>query len=101
MITYESDQMHIVPMLLKRWKRLEAGYRSSSDAYQDLCDHFKDKTDQWHLEEIEAQKARHEKPASMDIYDMIKKQGVPSDPEIPELSNPFGQDHPEQIYNMS
>src|ERR1700761_24479 len=87
-------------MLLKRWKHLEAGYRSSSDAYQDLCDHFKDNTNQWHLEEIDAQNRRQGEPASMDIYDMVKKQGVTSDPVILAHSNPFDQDHPELIYSI-
>jgi hypothetical protein len=64
------------PTLLKRWKRLEAGFGPSSKAYKALSDHFKRKTKKWLQEDSIAQKNRWDTPSSMDIYDTVKQKGV-------------------------
>jgi hypothetical protein len=76
-------------MLLKRWKRLEAGYTFSSDAYEALSEHYHRKTDQWLRDEKRAQRERKNTPASMDIYDTTKTKGVDTDPDISAPSDIF------------
>lgn len=80
-------------MLLKRWKRLEASYMFSSDAYEALSEHFHRKTDQWLQDEEKAQRERKNTPASMDIYDTTKTKGVDTDPHISAPSDLFDKRH--------
>ncbi|KAF8259676.1 hypothetical protein EI94DRAFT_1614829 [Lactarius quietus] len=73
--------VHIVPSLLKRWKRLGDGLEASSKAYKALSEHFPSKTAQWLHEDKQAQEDRQTMPSSMDIYDTVK-QKAPSQADI-------------------
>ncbi|KAF8256471.1 hypothetical protein EI94DRAFT_1646193 [Lactarius quietus] len=65
--------VQIVPSLLKRFRRLEAGFDASAQAYKSLSDHFGEKTEVWLKEDKDAQANRQAFPSAMDIYDTVKE----------------------------
>jgi hypothetical protein len=75
-IDMRITDMHIVPSLLKRWKRLESGLELSAEAFLTLSKRFKESTKEWLKADKAAQRTRHRKPEAMDIYDTSKEQGA-------------------------
>ena len=65
-----DDPMHMpVPLLLKRWKHLEAGMDQSAEAFRALSERFKSHRRRWLEAERTAQLNRSKDCTSMDIYD--------------------------------
>ena len=59
----------VVPSLLRRWKRLEAGMDQSAETLRILSERFKSSKDRWLKAERKAQLKRSEDCTVMDIYD--------------------------------
>jgi ribosomal protein L22 len=66
----------LVPFLLKRWKRLEAGMDLSAETFDSLTKRLKKNTKQWLKAEKNAQINRYADPTSMDIYDTVTAKGM-------------------------
>ncbi|KAN0138606.1 hypothetical protein V8E53_003594 [Lactarius tabidus] len=61
--------VRIVPSLLARWKRLEAGMDLSAETFQALSERFQANTKRWLKAERKAQSKRSGDSSAMDIYD--------------------------------
>ena len=72
---------YVVPSLLRRWRRLEAGMDQSAETFEELSDRFKSKTKKWLKAERKAQSNRSKDCTAMDIYDttMIRRMGTCSE----------------------
>ncbi|KAN0140496.1 hypothetical protein V8E53_001705 [Lactarius tabidus] len=64
-----KKMVHIVPSLLKWWKRLEVGITLSAETLDALSARLGTRTKRWLKAEQHAQLNRHGKPSLMDIYD--------------------------------
>ncbi|KAH9002185.1 hypothetical protein EDB86DRAFT_2800475, partial [Lactarius hatsudake] len=76
-----KKMVHIVPSLLKQWKRMETGIDLSAEMLNALNTCLRTKTKQWLAAEKHAQSKRHEDPTLMDIYDTVISK-APSHAEI-------------------
>ncbi|KAI9434034.1 hypothetical protein BJY52DRAFT_1131868 [Lactarius psammicola] len=68
-----KKMVHIVPSLLKHWKRLEDGLALSAEAFMALTKRFKKQTKGWLKDDQAAQWSRDLSPEAMDIYDTAKE----------------------------
>ncbi|KAI9430467.1 hypothetical protein BJY52DRAFT_1161270 [Lactarius psammicola] len=68
-----KKMVHIVPSLLKHWKRLEDGLALSAKAFMALTKCFKKQTKGWLKDDQAAQRSRDLSPEAMDIYDTAKE----------------------------
>ncbi|KAF8261851.1 hypothetical protein EI94DRAFT_1604708 [Lactarius quietus] len=66
-----KKMVHMVPSLLKRWKRMEAGMDLSADTFNSLTKCLKKHTKRWLKSERNAQLNRSSDSTVMDIYDTV------------------------------
>ncbi|KAF8257631.1 hypothetical protein EI94DRAFT_1817279 [Lactarius quietus] len=66
-----KKMVHMVPSILKRWKRMEVGMDLSADTFNSLTKHLKKHTKRWLKSERNAQLNRSSDSTVMDIYDTV------------------------------
>ncbi|KAN0131053.1 hypothetical protein V8E53_011186 [Lactarius tabidus] len=70
-----KKMVRIVPSLLTRWKRLQAGLESSAEAFQSLSLRLEKHTSKWLTQDQQAQIDRNVDPSAMDMYDTATAKG--------------------------
>ncbi|KAF8269527.1 hypothetical protein EI94DRAFT_1799088 [Lactarius quietus] len=68
-----KKMVHMVPSILKRWKRMEVGMDLSADTFNSLTKCLKKHTKRWLKSERNAQLNRSSDSTVMDIYDTVTK----------------------------
>ncbi|KAN0125265.1 hypothetical protein V8E53_015656 [Lactarius tabidus] len=70
-----KKMVRIVPSLLTRWKRLQAGLELSAEAFQSLSLRLEKHTSKWLTQDQQAQIDRNVDPSAMDMYDTATAKG--------------------------